>query len=967
MGAIDALMLQARLLWDGDAADRGMASAGQQADKLESKFSKAFKTIGTAMAAAFTVDKIVGFGKECVQAGAEVDAEMSAFGQTMGDYADEASTKVQGIADATGMVSTRLTPYMTSMTAKFKGLGYGVEDATDMAARGLNLAADGAAFWDMSMNESSSHLNSFINGSYEGGEAIGLFANDTQMAAFAVQQGLVKSTKEWANLDEATKQATRLEYAENMYEQSGATGQAAKESKQYANVMANLSEKWRQFQARIGTPLIQNVVIPAVDLLSKGLDALSVAVEYVKEHFGDWMEAAKGLVPWLEAAVGVYATFKVGTAIQGIVQGFQKAKVAVSLFTLAQGESGIATGIATGALKLHEIAVGLLTGKITLAQVATGIWTKVQAGLNAVMSANPIALVVVALTAIVAALVLAYQKSETFRAFVDQLWTALKDRLQPVIQSVSDFFTGTLVPALQSAGDFIVTTVVPVLQELWSWLQDKILYVIQSVAGWITSTLIPTLQSWADYVMNVIVPALMGLWTAIQEWVQPILQAIVDFIQNTVVPAFMKIVEVTADVMAQAAPILEAIKTAVSTAFEACKIIVETVWGVIKTVVSTELQVIKGIIDTVTALIKGDWSGAWEAIKGVAMTVWEGIKTVISTVFSGIWSFIVTTLSGIMGYWSSVWEAIKGVAVAVWNNIKGTVTGVFNAVKGFITTTLTGIKTFWTTAWNGIKTTASTIWNGIKTTVSTAFNAVKTTVSTILGGIKTFWTTAWNGIKTTIMTVWNGIKTTITTKFDAIKTTVSSAVDKVKEWLSFSGLVDKVKGIFEDVKNGIKGKIEDARDLVKGIVDSIVGFFTGAKFTWPKIPMPHFGISPKGWSAGDLLRGSIPKLSIDWYAKAMDNAMVLDGASIFGAADGNLLGGGEAGREVVSGEAHLIDLIGRAVAQNNAAMLDVLRRILSAILDMDESMYNTIVDALTDGVKFDIDGRQFGRLVRTYA
>lgn len=774
MGAIDALLLQARLLWDGDAADRGMASASQQADKLERKFLKAFKTIGTAMAAAFTVDKIVGFGKECVQAGAEVNAEMSAFGQIMGDYADEASTKVQGIADATGMVSTRLTPYMTSMTAKFKGLGYDVEDATDMAAKGLNLAADGAAFWDMSMDESTAHLNSFINGSYEGGEAIGLFANDTQMAAFAVQQGLVKSTKEWANLDEATKQATRLEYAENMYEQSGATGQAAKESNQYANVMANLSEKWRQFQAQIGTPLIQNVVIPAVNLLSKGIDALSVAIEYVKELF-------------------------------------------------------------------------------------------------------------------------------------EGLWVELGSRLQPVIQSVSDFLTGTLVPAL------------------------------------------------------------MGLWSAIQDWVQPILQAITDFIQNTVVPVFRKIIEVTAEVLAQAAPILEAIKTAVSTAFEACKIVVETVWGVIKTVVSTALQVIKGIIDTVTALIKGDWSGAWEAIKGVAMTIWEGIKTVISTVFSGIWSFIVTTLSGIMGYWSSVWEAIKGVAVAIWDNIKGTVTGVFNAVKGFITTTLTGIKTFWTTAWNGIKTTASTIWNGIKTAISTAINAVKTTITSILGGIKTFWSTAWNGIQTTAFTVWNGIKTTVSTAFGVIKTTISSAVDRIKSWLSFSGLVDRVKGIFEDVKNGIKGEIEDARDLVKGIVDKIVGFFTGAKFTWPKIPMPHFGISPRGWSVGDLLRGSIPKLSIDWYAKAMDNAMVLDGASIFGAADGNLLGGGEAGREVVSGEAHLIDLIGRAVAQNNAAMLDVLRRILGAILDMDESMYNTIVDALTDGVKFDIDGRQFGRLVRTYA
>ena len=76
----------------------------------------------------------------------------------------------------------------------------------------------------------------------EGGEAIGLFANDTQMASYAVKQGIVSETKEWANLDEARKQATRLQYAQDMMAASGATGQAAKEAGQYANVQAELTK-----------------------------------------------------------------------------------------------------------------------------------------------------------------------------------------------------------------------------------------------------------------------------------------------------------------------------------------------------------------------------------------------------------------------------------------------------------------------------------------------------------------------------------------------------------------------------------------------------------------------------------------------------------------------------------------------------------------------------------------------------
>lgn len=826
MSGVEALALQARLLWDGDAAEKGMDSASKSAENMESRIGGALKKVGGYIAAAFTVDAIKNFVVSCVESGAEVSAETAAFGQIMGDYADEANKKMQAIADETGMVSTRLTPYMTSMTAKFKGLGYGIDDATSMASRGLNLAADSAAFWDMSLDDSMGHLNSFINGSYEGGEAIGLFANDTQMAAYAVKQGIVSSTKEWASLDEATKQATRLEYAENMMKQSGATGQAAKESGAYANVMANLAEKWRQFKAQIGEPLIENVVTPAVQKLGEGLDLLSTAITYVKDHFKEWMDAAKELAPAIGAVISVYAGFKVGTAIQSLVTGFQKAKLAVGLFAQAQSSSAIATGISTGALKLHEIAVGLMTGKIKLAQVATALWSKAQAVLNGVLTANPIGLIVMAIAAVVAAFVLAYQKSDTFRAFVDNLWASLKEKLQPVLQAVGDFIQNKVVPAFQRMGEFIKTNVVPALQELGSWLKEHILSAIQTVGNWISSQLIPTLQKWWNYIKTQIVPALQELGAAIKERVQPILQAISNFVKSTVIPTFQSIGEKAKEIWTKMSPALDAIKTAWTTVWTNVKTVAQTIWNNIKTIVQTGLDVIKGIIKTVTAVIRGDWSGAWSEIKNVASTIWNGIKTVVS------------------------------------NTI--------NAVKSVISNTLSGIKNVWTNIWTAIKDTASE-------------------------------------------------------------------------------------------------QIESAKEKIKSVVDTIKGFFSNLKFKWPDIPTPHFSITPKGWKIGDLLEGSIPKLGISWYARAMDEAAVLDGATIFGAAGGQLLGGGETGREVVSGEAHLIDLINQAVAQNNAAMLEVLRKILEAIQMLDAGLYDQIVEALVDGVKMKWDNREFGRLVKAHA
>ena len=269
-----------------DDANRNIDGMTSHAENSQSRIVSAFKKIGAAVATYFAVDKIKDFGQACVDATAEVAAEQSAFEQIMGEYSDTAQSKVDEIADATGMVNTRLTPYMTSMTAKFKGLGYDIDEATSYAQDGLTLAADAAAFWDMSLDDSMSHLNSFVNGSYEGGEAIGLFANDTQMAAYAISQGLVSEAKEWSALDEATKQATRLEYAQNMMKQSGAVGQASKESGQYANVMANLSEKWRQFKANVGEPILEKVVLPIMSKLSDLIsDKLQPAAEKFSKFF----------------------------------------------------------------------------------------------------------------------------------------------------------------------------------------------------------------------------------------------------------------------------------------------------------------------------------------------------------------------------------------------------------------------------------------------------------------------------------------------------------------------------------------------------------------------------------------------------------------------------------------------------------------------------------------------------------
>lgn len=123
--------------------------------------------------------------------------------------------------------------------------------------------------------------------------------------------------------------------------------------------------------------------------------------------------------------------------------------------------------------------------------------------------------------------------------------------------------------------------------------------------------------------------------------------------------------------------------------------------------------------------------------------------------------------------------------------------------------------------------------------------------------IKAFFSKLWENIKTVASAAWEGIKRAIMTPIVAVVTWVRS---------KFNSLHNSVSTIFGKIKNAMVAPIEKARDLIKRLIEKIKSFFN-FKFKLPKIKLPHFSISPKGWKFSDLLQGDIPSLGIDWYAK----------------------------------------------------------------------------------------------------
>lgn len=324
------------------------------------------------------------------------------------------------------------------------------------------------------------------------------------------------------------------------------------------------------------------------------------------------------------------------------------------------------------------------------------------------------------------------------------------------------------------------------------------------------------------------------------------LKTVVDFIAANAVPAFDGLV----NILTTMAPLLVAIGTAIGVyqayslaltiaekARAAATLMVEQAQNLLNnTMKANPIMFVISIISALVAAFMYLWTTN-EEFRNFWIGLWDSICQAVSGIAEWFNANIIQPII-------NAFNAFGSFIGDIWTTITSVINGAIRTVSSIITNVTNIISRTWSTVWNSVSSVASSIWNGITSTIGGAINAAYNVVSTVVNTISNVVGNVFNAIKNTVTTVWNGIKTAIMTPINA------------------------------------------ARDIVKGAIDAIKGFFS-FEIAWPHIPMPHFGINPDGWQIGDLLKGSIPSLRIDWYATGGE----FNSPSVIGV--------GEAGRETV--------------------------------------------------------------------
>lgn len=506
---------------------------------------------------------------------------------------------------------------------------------------------------------------------------------------------------------------------------------------------------------------------------------------------------------------------------------------------------------------------------------------------------------------------------DSVMAVADNLVPRIADTLPRIVTGISSLaqkLAPYIPPLIEQILPSLIQGATSLLSELVNNLPGILETLLPGIGGELGQTLTSALQSIFG-TLQAILPTILSLVNTLLPPLLQIVQIILPPLTNLINMLLPPIVQIVSQIL----PILISILQPVLELLQPILDLLNPIINLILMIFDPLMELINMILPPLVEVI----SLISEEILGVLKPILEWFCEMLEITLEAAIIAIMAVINNCRESFSMAWKGIK----KAWNAAPAFFKGIWNGIKSAFAAVGKFFKDIFTTAWNGIKSVWSAvtgffsgIWNGIKG----IFSAVGTWFSGIFGK-------AWAGIKNAFSPM---------VKF-------------------FSDTWQKIKNIFSKVgtaiADGIKGAVTAAINGILGTATKIINGFISAI------------------NACISVINAIPGVSINKLDK-LNAPQLAEGGVLKKGQVGILEGNGaeavvplEKNTEWISKVADQMAAATGRTADNESELSKVLYLILDVVRHIDENMYEYMVRALTEGTKLKIDGREFGRMVRTYA
>lgn len=577
-------------------------------------------------------------------------------------------------------------------------------------------------------------------------------------------------------------------------------------AKQIINIADNIRVTFENIGATIGN--IAGIVGSFIgDLLGiagseQGVNLLGSAFEAVTGFIRGAAEKLKDFTGWLKDSPVALDSLK--SAVVGITTAWAGYKTVMAVIKGIEAIRNATLAVTNGLM----LAQFVRTGALTAAEAANAAATMGASGafgiFNAVLSANPIGIIVTAIAALTAALVWFFTQTETGR----QIWAAFVDWIKVAWQGIAEFFSG-LWSGISEGANNLWTGV----SEAWSSAVENIKNLWNSITVFFDALWL-TIQTAASIA-----------WTQFTTTIMSIVQPFIDGFLN----------------------LWNGVSNGISQIFEGLKMIFQGAWEFIKSIFLGAILVILDLVTGNFTQLGADLALIWEGIKNGVSLVWEGIKAIFMGLVDAIVGFGKAAFENFSAALSAIWEFMKSAASAAWEWVKSTVT---NLIIGLVQ----GAQNIW----NGFMNFLSGLWESIKSTAVNGWNALKSGVISIINGLiqgaQNAWNTLQQGVTNVVNSVTNIFKGLANINlWDAGRAILDGFLGGLKSaWGSVTDFVGGIAGwirdhkgpieydrkllipagnaIMQSLDKGLQDRFKDVKKNVGGMADEISDVFSGDDF-----------------------------------------------------------------------------------------------------------------------------------------